>query len=265
MSFTSNNGHKIHWQEQGEGTPVLLVMGHRYSSRMWYPVIPALAAKHRVITFDNRGTGQSDAPGDFTVEDMARDALAVLDAAGVESAHVYGVSMGGVVSLELGLSAPERVRSLTIGCSGILDSDKPRMPGFLRVLYYLPQGIFRALMRPADGYGSAASAEARAHDAEVLADDPSVTKGVVGQAKAMARYSTTKQAVAELPMPMLVLHGDEDKLVPHKWGVELHETVAHSRMVTIPGGAHNFIVANPELANGALIEFIDQVDAGVLQ
>jgi len=59
MPFADNGGVRIHWQEQGSGTPIVLVMGHRYSAAMWYPILPALAAKHRVIWFDNRGTGES--------------------------------------------------------------------------------------------------------------------------------------------------------------------------------------------------------------
>ena len=85
MPFADNHGVRLHWEETGEGTPVLLVMGHRFSSRMWYPVIPVLAEKHRVIWFDNRGTGESDAPHTASVGALANDALAVLDAAGVDT------------------------------------------------------------------------------------------------------------------------------------------------------------------------------------
>src|SRR6476469_4469744 len=89
---------RIHWQESGEGSPLLLIMGAVYSSEMWYPALPALSARHRVIRFDNRGTGGSTATREASISDMAQDALAVLDAAGVGIAHVYGVSLGGVVA-----------------------------------------------------------------------------------------------------------------------------------------------------------------------
>ena len=59
MAFAENNGVRLSWQERGQGTPILLVMGHRYSGAMWYPALDALSAQHRVIWFDNRGTGQS--------------------------------------------------------------------------------------------------------------------------------------------------------------------------------------------------------------
>src|ERR1700679_1155666 len=97
MPFADNKGVRLHWEEKGQGTPVLLVMGHRYSSAMWYPMIPALSAEHRVIWFDNRGTGESDSTRKASVQDLADDAFAVMDAAGVERAHLFGVSMGGGV------------------------------------------------------------------------------------------------------------------------------------------------------------------------
>jgi pimeloyl-ACP methyl ester carboxylesterase len=126
MPVTDNDGVRLHWDEEGEGPPVLLVMGHRFSSAMWYPVIPALARRHRVIWFDNRGTGQSDAPRTATFNDHVLDAVAVLDAAGVARADAYGVSMGGGVVLELAMTRPDRVRSMVLGATCIFSSDKPR-------------------------------------------------------------------------------------------------------------------------------------------
>ena len=99
---------------------------------------------------------------------MAADALAVMDAAGVQRAHIYGVSMGGLIVQEMALQQPERVISLIVGCSGALTAEKGRaMPGFMRVLYYLPPSVLKLLMsdRLGDrGYGSAAGPEAIAAD-----------------------------------------------------------------------------------------------------
>src|ERR1700676_1221168 len=119
MPFAANQGVRLHWQEKGQGTPVLLVMGHRYSSALWYPVLPALSAEHRVIWFDNRGTGESDTTAQVTLPELAAAALAVRDAAGVERAHVFGVSLGGAIVLELALQQPRRAISLVLGCTGV--------------------------------------------------------------------------------------------------------------------------------------------------
>jgi pimeloyl-ACP methyl ester carboxylesterase len=118
MSFIENQGAKIYWDEQGQGEPVLLIMGLAYPSDAWYRTRPILAAKYRTIILDNRGVGRSDMPaGPYPIALMASDARAVLDAAGIQSAHVYGVSMGGMIAQEFTLQYPERVRSLILGCT----------------------------------------------------------------------------------------------------------------------------------------------------
>jgi 3-oxoadipate enol-lactonase len=265
MAFAENQGVRIHWRERGAGTPILLIMGHRYSSAMWYPALPALSAEHRVIWFDNRGTGDSDTARGFTVEDMARDALAVMDAAGVERAHVYGVSMGGGIALEVAKLAPGRVISLVLGCTGILSADKPRMPAFIRLLYYLPPWLLKRLMpRPREddqgGYGRAARPEDIARDEAMVKADRFVTRGVVAQAAAMGRYVNTREAVAALTMPALVLHGDQDSVVPFAWGEELAATLPDARLVRLEGSGHNFLVAAREASNSAVLDFIREVE-----
>src|SRR5271168_1416553 len=118
MSFTENQDAKIYWDEQGSGEPLLLIEGLSYPSYMWHRTRPILAQTYRTIALDNRGVGQSDVPpGVYSIELMASDAAAVLDAAGVQSAHVFGVSMGGMIAQEFALQYPKRVRSLILGCT----------------------------------------------------------------------------------------------------------------------------------------------------
>ncbi len=96
MPFVMNEGIKIYWDECGSGEPLLLIMGLSYPSYMWHRTRPVLAKNYRTIAFDNRGIGQSDVPsGVYSMPTMASDAAVVLDAVGVEAAHVFGLSMGG--------------------------------------------------------------------------------------------------------------------------------------------------------------------------
>ncbi|HEY5106507.1 MAG TPA: alpha/beta hydrolase [Caulobacteraceae bacterium] len=264
MPYADSGGVTLYWQEQGEGTAVLLVMGHRYSSQMWYPILPALAAAHRTVWFDNRGTGLSDTARRFTVGALAADAFAVMDAAGIEQAHIFGVSMGGGIALEMAMQQPARVKSLVLGCTGILTADKPRMPAIMRTLYYLPAWVLRLLTSGRRGdaaYGGAATPKLIAVDRAMLAKEKFSVQGVVAQAAAITGYSTTRQAVAALAMPSLVLHGDEDTVVPFSWGVELAETLPDSRLVKLDGSGHNFLVAGGEKAKAAVLEFLREADA----
>jgi pimeloyl-ACP methyl ester carboxylesterase len=257
MPYVDRGDCRIHWQEAGEGTPVLLVMGAVYSSEMWYPVLPALAAKHRVIRYDNRGTGGSTATREASISDMARDGLAVLDAAGIETAHVYGVSLGGIVALELAMQAPERVRSLVLGCTGILSADKPRAPKWMNHLFWLPRKTLVSRTR----YGSACPPEKAAKARETLMRDVRKRRGLVAQQNALRAYAVERDAVAALTMPSLVLHGTEDAIVPLAWGEELAATLPDSRLVTYEGGGHNYIVEVDDRANSDVLEFLEKADA----
>src|SRR5260370_4187765 len=118
MPFVENQEAKIYWDEQGHGSPVLLIMGLGYPSVMWYRTRPVLAPRYRTIVLDNRGVGRSGVPpGPYPIALMASDAAAVLDAAGIESVHVFGISMGGMIAQEFALQYPKRVRSLILGCT----------------------------------------------------------------------------------------------------------------------------------------------------
>ena len=108
----------IAWESTGEGSPLLLIQGLGYGRWGWDPIVPGLAARHRVVSFDNRGIGESDKPdGPYTAAQMAGDALQVLDEAGIERAHVLGASLGGMIAQELAVAAPERVDRLVLCCT----------------------------------------------------------------------------------------------------------------------------------------------------
>src|SRR3954447_6518073 len=119
MAFTTlDDGTRIYWEESGAGSPLLLIQGLGWSADMWHSLIPELESSYRVIRYDARGIGRSDVPaGPYPIELMADDAVAVLAAAGVERAHVLGVSLGGIVAQEVALRHPERVQSLLLGCT----------------------------------------------------------------------------------------------------------------------------------------------------
>jgi 3-oxoadipate enol-lactonase len=265
MPFVTSRGAKIHWDAQGQGTPVLLIMGHLYSSRMWYPLLGTLTKTHRVITFDNRGTGDSDTSSDVTIELMAEDAHAVLAAAGEDSAHVYGVSMGGAIAAELAMAHPERARSVTLGCTMLKTTPEGhgrQRPGWL---YHLPLWLVRRMLRKAatpEKYGSAAPRSAALRDMDMLAKDRFTMKGVREQNRAITRYVTTRDRARKMiTVPVLILHGDEDPLVDVRFGRELSEILPHGHYVEFKGSGHNFLVAAGERATRAFVDFIDAVDA----
>ncbi len=262
MPFVMNNGVRLHWDESGTGSPLLLVMGAGFSSALWYPALPALTARHRVIWFDNRGTGSSEGTDVASISDMASDARAVLDAAGVDRAHVYGVSLGGVVVQQFALESPERVLSLVLGCTGILDDDKPRAPKWLDLRFRLPSRLAAALGRKRL-YGPACPPTALAKDQAVLKEERPQRRSLVAQADALRAYSVSREQIAGLEVPALVLHGDADPVVKHAWGVELAQTLPRARLVTYEGAGHNYLVAAGERASTDVLDFLADVDRTV--
>jgi pimeloyl-ACP methyl ester carboxylesterase len=269
MPYADNAGARIHWEERGEGTPLVLVMGHTYDSSIWYLAVDELAQHHRVITLDNRGTGKSSPVRRISVGDMARDVFAVMDAAGIESAHVYGVSMGGGIILEMARQRPERVRSLLLGCTLAKTPGVTRLPWWVRALVHLPYPVVYSLatMKRAEvayPYGTKAPADKVARDVEAIAASVGSKRTSVAQSRAIGAYSIEESEVRALRMPALVLHGDEDAAVPYEAGLRLHELIAHSELVTLEGAGHNYFVAAGDEANAAALDFLSRVDAQAL-
>jgi pimeloyl-ACP methyl ester carboxylesterase len=270
LPYAENGTARIHWEERGEGSPLLLVMGHTYDSSIWYLAVDELAKHHRVITMDNRGTGKSSAVRKLTVGDMARDAFAVMDAAGIESAHVYGVSMGGGIILEMARQRPDRVRSLLLGCTVAKTPDVTRLPLVLRALVRLPYPIVYKLLtsrKPTNPfpYGTAAPADKVERDVAAIAASVGSKRTSVAQTRAIGAYSIQESEVRALRMPALVLHGDEDAAVAYEAGLKLHALIAHSEMVTFHGAGHNYFVAAGDEANAAALDFLSRVDTKVPQ
>jgi 3-oxoadipate enol-lactonase len=115
MPTIEANGQTLYYEVQGEGEPLLLVMGLAADTMAWALQVPALAPHYKTVIFDNRDVGQSSmAEGPYEIADLAQDTLALADGLGLDSFHLVGVSMGGAIAQEIALAAPARVRTLTL-------------------------------------------------------------------------------------------------------------------------------------------------------
>lgn len=265
MPVLSRDGVDIAWNDRGSGPPILLIMGHRYSSRMWYPVFEGLGDRYRLISFDNQGAGLSGARRRTSIQEMTGDALAVLDAAGVASAHIYGVSMGGGIALEFGIRHPERTRSLVLGCTMAKTPEFDGKRNWLAwVVYHLPTPILKTLApkRHNRGYGDAAAQADIARDLAMLARDPFSRRGVWAQALAISDYSVDPGEVRAMTRPALVLHGTQDLAVPYTQGERLAGLLPDARLVTFEDAGHNYFVADAARANAEVDRFIAEVERG---
>ena len=253
------DGAEVWWSSDGVGEPVVLVMGLGYPSDMWFRVVPALAAQHRVLRLDNRGAGRTgDVPGaPYTVETMAGDVLAVLDAAGEASAHVVGISMGGLVAQELALTAPDRVRSLVLGCThpgiahAVLDPEALELLGNRRRM----SAAEAAEASVAFNYAPTTPRERIAEDWAVRLPLACSAAGYQAQVEGTSRWSGLER-LPSLEVPTLLVHGEGDRLVPVANTHRLAEALPGAEVVVIPGANHLFMTDQPERTVELLLDWL---------
>ena len=265
MSYArATDGIRLHYEAVGRrsGPPVLMVQGLGTDKHGWDLQRLALAPRYRTIALDNRGAGRSDKPfGTYSLEQMAADAISVLDHAGVESAHVIGASMGGAICQVIAMKYPERVRSLTLACTacrhhpwrrellaewaamatergmGRMSSEAARWVigprSFRRAWPLLGWLGPLALNRPAHAF----VAQVRA----ILATDDSMA-----------------DELRNLDVPTLILVGNQDILTPRGDSEELAERIPNSELAVISGAAHGLMIEHASTFNRLFIDFLDR-------
>jgi pimeloyl-ACP methyl ester carboxylesterase len=264
----AEGGVRIAWRAYGEGQPVVLVMGFMGSGHAWFRLLPHIAAGRRAILLDNRGTGDSDRPlGLWSMDDLAADVLAVLDDAGLERPHVIGASMGGMIVQHLALAHAERLQSLTLCCTSARSGGRRGPP---------PWRMIASLgLRPVLGPGRTmrvvspllysertrhASPERLAEEFALRTADATPLPTAAAQFAAIARHDT-RSRLGRLSLPALVLHGDEDQLVPPAAGRQLAALIPGAQFELLPACGHVLTTDCEQEAAGAIGAFLDRVEA----
>jgi pimeloyl-ACP methyl ester carboxylesterase len=253
MSHLTVNGLELFHQRGGAGEPLLLVQGMSGTHLSWgEPFVEALAADFDVARYDHRGIGRSAAVTDpFSIADLADDAAGVLDALGWESAHVLGISMGGMVAQELALRRPERIRTLALGCTYCGGPGSAPAPD--ATVQRLSAGMTsgdreRAIRTMFDVNVSTAFAERDgAYDAfRAMAKAlPAPLPVIMLQMQAIAQHDTSAR-LPSLDLPTLVVHGDADAMLPVQNGRLIAELIPRARLEILEGVGHMFWWEQPE-------------------
>ncbi len=262
-SSTKNSPTKIYWEESGTGDPLLLIMGLGYSLEMWHRTRPIVAARYRTILFDNRGVGRSDLPSEpWTMADMAADAAAVLDAAGVPRAHIFGISMGGMIAQEFALEHPDRLNRLVLGCTACGGSNS--VPATTHVLQTL---MARATMTPEEGvramvpyiYDASTPRERIEEDLAIRMRTFPAAAGYLGQIGAVTKWSAFERLdrLDRITAPALVIHGETDQLVPPENGRILASKIAGAKLVMLANASHLFTTDKPEESHAAILGWLN--------
>jgi len=252
MPRARREGVELHWDSTGAGAPVLLVMGLGMTATGWWRTIPVLAEGLQVISFDNRGVGRSGRPpGPYSVPMMADDAVAVMDAAGVDRAHVYGISLGGMIAQELALRHPDRVGSLVLGATtpggpNAVAADDDTL-AFFRRRAEMPaeEAVWASVPY---NYG----ARTRAEHAQRIGEDvvqrlryPIEPVPYTAQLEAALGHDASDR-LGSIDKPTLVLHGDDDRMVMPANADQIADAIPRAELRMLTGAGHLYPTDDPE-------------------
>lgn len=258
MPFVENEGAKLYWRANGEGDPILLIMGLSFTHQMWFRLLPALLPRYRAILFDNRGMGLSSVPpGPYGIPKMARDALAVMDAAGVETAHIAGASMGGMIAQEFALTYPGRVRSLVLACtshSGLWGRwpNIRKLAAFLRFDRNSRERAIIPLL-----YAAHTPPERIEEDLRIRSSCNWSPEGFRRQFSSILRWSAYPR-LPRLQVQTLVVHGKEDHLIPVMNGQRLADRIPGAEFKVIHDAGHILTTDQPEVCQRVMLDFLAQ-------
>jgi pimeloyl-ACP methyl ester carboxylesterase len=243
----------LHWERTGTGPPVLLIMGLGLSGGAWWRTVPVLSSRLQVLTFDNRGVGLSRSLQlAYTTEAMADDAVSVLDLAGVQRVHVYGISLGGMVAQQLALRHPSRVRSLVLGAThaGGPHMHRPDVDvmAFLweRLLLPSEDGAWRSVPFNYSERYRAEHPERIAEDVAERLAHPFSEEVYRAQLFAAVLHDCYDE-LNRIRVPTLVVHGDEDRMIPVQNGRMIAERIPGAELVELRETGHLYPTEAPHI------------------
>ncbi len=255
----------IYYEVHGAGEPLFLIMGYGGHIGHWFRLIPLLSREYCVVAFDNRGTGRSDKPDiPYTMEMMAKDVAGLLDAINIDTAHIFGVSMGGCIAQQFALYYPERVSSLILagthcGVSNLVKLERPA-GNFLHDFELIEQQTPKEHETEMLDY--LVSQEFVRNNKDIV--DQYITKVteyvtpihvLMGQYEAIISFDSYNR-LPEIKAPTLVICGDADKMVSPESSRLLASRIPNAELVMLEKIGHGFFLEAVEEANQVIIDFL---------
>jgi pimeloyl-ACP methyl ester carboxylesterase len=267
MPFATVNGIRLYYEWHGEetGTPVVLVMGLGGDTTAWPLQLAALAPRHRVLVFDNRGAGRTDAPDvPYTTRGMAGDLLALLDVLGVERAHLLGLSLGGAVAQEAALADPDRFASLQLHATwagphpylaALVTAVRLARSQFDRESFYRTLSVW--LFTPACFATQPELVELVVQRA-THNPHPVPPHAYLRQTEAVLGHDA-RDRLHRLRCPTLVSVGSLDLITPPTLSDELARLIPGSQLTRLPDVGHGALWEAPGAFNRVCLDFLDGV------
>lgn len=265
----TKDGLNLRYEIRGRGEPLALIMGFGGSSRAWGEAfLTRLDPRFQLVLIDNRGTGESDKPDtEFTLRDMAADVAAVLDRAATPRAHVLGVSMGGMIAQEFVLAYPERTRGLVLGCTNCgvshsVHADPAALANLLPQPGIDPIEQARRAFSVACGKAFLNSERGQAILTQAIAEmgnyPMTPMHSFLRQGQATSSFDSFSR-LGQIRSPTLIIHGDDDSLIPYANAEVLRGAIAGSRTHTLKATGHMFFWEVPDEAARVAGDFLAAV------
>ena len=264
MPTVNTRGARVSYSRTGTGTPVMLIQGVGAIGNAWRPQIEGLRDRFSVISFDNRGIGASTiTEGSLSVEAMADDALAILDAEGVDRCHVVGHSMGGLIAMQVALISPRRVKSLSLLCtfpdgrSGARLTRDTFLTGMRSRIgtRTMRRNAFMELVLSDVGLAQSNREQLAKELAELfgrdLAEQPRI---IMRQLRAMARFDPKWRLRLLAAVRTMVVSGEKDRIALPSYGRKLAAAIPGSVYLELANAGHAVPVESPALVNRLLVE-----------
>jgi 3-oxoadipate enol-lactonase len=261
MPTIEANGQTLYYEVHGDGEPLLCIQGLAADTLAWALQVPAFSEQHRTVIFDNRDVGQSSmASAAYGIADMAGDALALADALELDSFHLLGVSMGGAIAQEVALTAPDRVRTLTLGVtyaaggawarklSEVWGERVQRMSREERVDELMLLCLSEAFFENAEGV-------AFLRNLMLQNPNPQPADAFARQLDASSRHRAGER-LGTLTMPTHVIGAEYDILVPVWKSAELADLIQDAKHTVLEACPHGLNIERAEEFNRAVLDFI---------
>lgn len=274
MSDVLINGIRLHYQVFGEGLPLVLAHGYGATLDMWSEQIEPFSRKYRVVVYDTRGHGRTEAPRDwasYTVDDYVEDQRQLMDHLGIDAAYVGGLSMGGMIALQFALAYPERLKALLLCDTAASNRSMAGMQGGEsegRVAATVRGFVLRDVV-------PLSFALARYVPLEHLPRVRAAPEGVKSYLRSMRQHTAlglrgawhalmtrpdVEDRLGEIRVPTLIIVGERDALLtPSRI---MQQRIPGCRFVLIKDSRHGTANWRPEAFNTAVLDFLDDVEAG---
>jgi 3-oxoadipate enol-lactonase len=257
------NDVNVYYEVHGEGEPLLLIGGFSQDVLGWFSQIAAYSRFYKVIVYDHRGVGRTEAPDvPWSMEMMADDAAGLMAGLGIEKAHVIGWSLGGMIAQELALKYPARISSLVL----VSTFASPYYPGLYVMeagAKMLQEGIsqetyfqFLLLWINSEKFFEKPERVQKAIEMMMANPYPQSARAMFQLLDAFRQQPFTRDRLGQITAPALVIAGKQDILMPVKMSEEIAAGINNARLVVLDGAAHGIVMENWREFNQVVLDFL---------